>query len=150
MNKTIKTIAWICLVLGLLGVAVDVGVYVRGRVWVSQMQEAMVSGEMPASGGRFTDIDEDSDADTDDLQPRRASRDSKFKFGVRGGWNGFDHPVMRDRFAGFSHGLIAAPLFFLAAGPILTVVGAVMLLVNRDPRQKNEEKNKAKAEKTKS
>lgn len=49
-NKTIKTIAWICLVLGLLGVAADVGVYVRGRIWASEMQEANAFGEMPGPG----------------------------------------------------------------------------------------------------
>jgi len=50
MNKTVKTIAWICLVLGLLGLAVDIGLYVRGRAIVANIAERGEAGELPALG----------------------------------------------------------------------------------------------------
>ena len=45
MNKTVKTIAWICLVLGLLGLAVDLGAYVFGRSVAVRIQESIKAGE---------------------------------------------------------------------------------------------------------
>ena len=140
MNKTVKTIAWICLVLGLMGLAVDVGVYVRGRALVSGYKERIESGDLPAFKNNFGDIDEDGDVDMDDMETWRGDRDGKLGFtGGRRGRDGFDR---------FGHGSFALPLLLLASGPVLTVIGAVMLIVNREPVDKTESKKKTKTKKS--
>ena len=145
MNKTVKTIAWICLVLGLLGLAVDVGLYVHGRSMVARMQEYAASGELPNAGGRNIDGDlEKEDKNGDQkigrLQPGRAGIENPTG-GRRGKIAGDTRIDRRNVGPGFMGGRIGFPLFFLASGPVLTVVGAVMLIVNRDEK-KPEEKNK--------
>jgi hypothetical protein len=51
-------------------------------------------------------------------------------------------PGMRD--GGFGNFGFALPLLFLASGPILAIVGAVILIVNREPKQVDEKKVKSK------
>jgi len=137
MNKTVKTIAWICLVLGLLGIAVDIGVYVKARSFAAQIADQIEAGEMPFAGRRFDD-DEDQDADEFRMRPGK----------------GDDWFMPRDGFFHFQPGMIGNrsfsigwPLFFLAAGPILAVVGGVMLIVNREPKQSDQEQKTKKAKK---
>jgi len=40
------------------------------------------------------------------------------------------------------------PLLLLASGPVLTVVGAVMLIVNREPKKKGTPLKKGKSKKS--
>jgi len=137
MNKTVKTIAWICLVLGLLGVAVEVGVYVRARSFVAQFQESVEAGEFPKFKNRFAD----GDIDDEDLDKDSLNRSEWFAHGgMKKGRRGFDTfsnsrgflPGMYD--GGIGRVGFAIPLLLLAGGPVLTVVGAVTLIVNREPK----------------
>jgi len=146
MNKTLKTIAWICLVLGLLGTAVDGGMLVIGRKLAAERQTAFETWQNKNQPGTVADArstciaedaDQDGKPDGDCLQQQAP------------GQPGAGHPAfsgrlmqrnsrlgMRGSFAGRRmafHGVL--PLFFLALGPILLVVGAVMLLVNREPKE---------------
>ncbi len=150
MNKTVKTIAWICLVLGLLGMAVEVGVYVSARSMVAQYQESIVSGEFPMFKSRFADgdiDDEDWDKDSFDRGEWFASG------GMMDGRRGFDTfsnsrgflPDIRDGSAG--RAIFALPFLLLAGGPVLTVVGAVMLIVNREPKVEGNKAKKANKKK---
>ncbi|MDO9545522.1 MAG: hypothetical protein Q7J07_02085 [Pelolinea sp.] len=151
MNKTVKTIAWICLVLGLLGMAVDVGVYVKGRSLVAQHQEAFEVGEMPAFRSRFTDVDGDIDDDWD-----KGSVDRSDWFadgGMMSGRKGIDTfsnshgylPGMRD--GGFGSVGFALPFLFLVSGPVLAIVGTVILIVNREPKIEDSSVKKEKSKK---
>jgi len=145
MNKTVKTIAWICLVLGLLGVAVDVGVYVRGRAIAAQVDEWIGTGEMPGIGRRFDSTDSDERIKPEEL----GSWDMRpfggtFPGGMRGG------RMLPQRVPGgygFSQFGFGAPMLLLAAGPILAVVGGVILIVNREPLESDNKKKKVKKQK---
>ena len=137
MNKTVKTIAWICLVLGLLGVAVEVGVYVRARSFAAQFQESVEAGEFPMFKSRFAD----GDIDDEDWDKDSFDRSEWFAHGGKiEGRRGFDTfsnnrgflPGMRDGSIGRVG--FALPLLLLAGGPVLTVVGAVTLIVNRETK----------------
>jgi len=150
MNKTVKTIAWICLVLGLLGMAVEVGVYVRARSFVAQFQESVEAGEFPMFKSRFADGDiDDKDWDKDSF-----NRGEWFAHGgIMESGRGFDSfsnsrgflPGMRDGSVGRVS--FALPFLLLASGPVLTVVGAVMLIVNREPKVKETKGKKASKKK---
>jgi hypothetical protein len=148
MNKTLKTIAWVCLVLGLLGMAVDGGALILGHRFVAgrqvafeEMKAAVQSGKGPSAGNNCVaeDANKDGKPDGDCLnlqapgQPgiggRLLGRGMLFK--LRNNSDG-------RRFGGF--GIL--PLFFMAMGPILAVVGAVILLVNREPKAKEEKEEK--------
>ncbi len=154
MNKTVKTIAWICLVLGLLGTAVDVGVYVRGQSLMAQFQEAFEAGEMPAFQGRFNNAEKDGGVDRDNLQENAPDRDGEIqRGGMLSGGRGFNtFSNNRSGFPGgmrdgsFGRGGFVLPFLFLLSGPVLAVVGAVMLIVNRTPKKEasNEKKEKNK------
>jgi len=150
MNKTVKTIAWICLVLGLLGMAVEVGVYVRARSFAAQFQESIETGEFPMFKSRFAD----GDIDDDDWDKDSFDRDEWFAHGgMIEGRRGFDTfsnsrgflPGMRDGSVGRVS--FALPLLLLAGGPVLTVVGAVMLIVNREPKVTEPKAKKASKKK---
>ncbi len=154
MNKTVKTIAWICLVLGLLGMAVEVGVYVRGRALVAQFQESIEAGEFPAFKGRFADMDEDGDIDDEDWEKLPSDRGEWFHFdGMRGGrksLNTFSNShgwlsSMRDGNIGRAG--FAILFLLLAGGSVLTVVGAVILIVNREPKVSDSKEKKEKGKK---
>ena len=153
MNKTVKTIAWICLILGLLGVAVEVGLYVRGRSLVAQMQESIASGEYPPGWGRFGGLHEDEDfkgqrgdlEDTDgggELHRMLLNRDGRFPFG--GAMGGARGGVARGIFGRPAFGII---FLILAAGPVLMVIGAVTLVVNREPKMGEDKRKKSKSKK---
>lgn len=137
MNKTVKTIAWICLVLGLLGVAVEVGVYVRARSFAAQFRESVEAGEFPMFKSRFAD----GDIDDEDWDKDSFDRSEWFAHGgMIEGRRGFDTfsnsrgflPGMRDGSVGRVG--FALPLLLLAGGPVLIVVGAVTLIVNRETK----------------
>ena len=141
MSKTVKTIAWICLVLGLLGLAVDIGLYVRGREVVTKIAEQVEAGELPALGRRFDDTESGEVIKPDEsFRGKERPFGGSFPAGMRGGgfmpqWG----PGRQDfRWLGFG-----APILLLAAGPILLVVGAVTLIVNREPKKKETEAKKS-------
>ncbi len=152
MNKTVKTIAWICLVLGLLGMAVGVGAYVYGRSRIAHFQEAVEAGDIQAFKGHFSD----SDGDFDIEEWKDGSFDKSEWFthgGMMDGRKGFYTfskssrllPGMHD--GSFRRVGFAFPFLVLASGPVLTVVGAVMLIVNREPKVSDSKEKKEKGKK---
>lgn len=132
MSNTIKTIAWICLILGLLGLATDIGMYVHGRTMAAQFAERIEAGDFPGFQGKFRNEDSDEILPGDGFE-RRGRGVRPLIPGRRGGFG--------DRF-GFG-----LPILYFAAGPILTVVGAVMLIVNREPKVEQAKPKKAEKQK---
>jgi len=127
MNKTFKTIAWICLVLGILGIAVDVGMAVRVQTFRTRVAEQVAAGELPA----VTDKENGGKSQGDgDSRQRPGIQDGKAApgGGVTGGKRGMIGRNPR------RYGL---PIVLIAAGPVLAVVGGVMLIVNRAPKEKD-------------
>lgn len=160
MNKTLKTIGWICLALGLLGILADAGALVLGQQWIADRQtaaeefrSALTEDELPKAGNYCLSKDEDGDGkpDSDCLQ-LPAIRDG---FARRGGMRPGSGLMQIRRPSMGNFGVVrplGAPIFFLTLGPILAVVGAVILLVNRTPKQQTEvpaEKNKSGKDKSK-
>lgn len=152
MNKTVKTIAWICLVLGLLGVTAEVGAYVYGRSRITQFKEAVEAGEIHAFKGHFADVDED--IDKEEWEENFPDRDGWFAFGgmmdSRRGFDTFSKssgllPSMHD--GSFGRVGFALPFLMLVSGPVLTVVGAVILIVNREPKVSDSKEKKEKSKK---
>ena len=152
MNKTVKTIAWICLVLGLLGMALGVGAYVYGRSRIAQFQEAIQAGDIPAFKGHFGDVDEDFDIE--EWKDGSFNKSEWFTHGgMMDGRRGFDTfskssgllPGMHD--GSFGRVGFAFPFLVLASGPVLTVVGAVILIVNREPKVSDSKEKKEKSKK---
>jgi len=138
MNKTVKTIAWICLVLGLLGIAVDAVVLVRAQSFRANMAERIASGEIPSPKIQPTEKDNDSDAKKDQNgdAPGRGQRLNLLLDGRQGRISGkMPFYSQFGRVGGRMMGL-RSPLLFAAAGPILAVLGAVTLIVNREPKVK--------------
>ena len=149
MNKTLKTIAWICLALGLMGTAVDAGMLVYGRKLAAVRQTAIEIKQDAKQPGNILDgkntclaedADQDGKPDGDCLQVQSPGQPSK----PGAGQPGFGGKLqqrgtrlgMRGSFAGRRmavRGIL--PLFLLALWPILLVVGAVILLVNREPKK---------------
>jgi len=152
MNKTVKTIAWICLVLGLLGVTAEVGAYVYGRSRITKYKEAVEAGEIPAFKGHFADVDED--IDKEDWDKDSFDRSKWFAFGgMMDGRKGF-YTFLKSRgllpgMRGGSFGRVgfAFPFLVLASGPVLTVVGSVILIVNREPKASDSKEKKEKSKK---
>lgn len=160
MNKTLKTIAWVCLALGLLGTAVDAGALVFGRKIAGERQaefDEMRAEIQPGStaAGKNTCIAEDADKDGkpdgDCLTVQAPVQPEGAQPGIIG------RPVrramlskMRGDFGGCRFRLFGfLPLFFMALGPILVVVGAVILLVNREPKVKEAVKEEKVVKETK-
>ncbi len=148
MNKTLKTIAWVCLALGLLGMAVDGGAIIYGRKLVAgrqaafeEMQAAVQSGNGSATNNKCIaeDANKDGKPDGDCLNLQAPGQPGQLNAGQPeiGG-----RPIrrvmlqkLRNNFNSRRfNGLGILPLFFMALGPILAVVGAVILLVNREPK----------------
>lgn len=153
MNKTLKTIAWICLALGLLGMVVGAGAFFYGRKLVGErqaafeeMRAAVQSGNAPVAGNRCIAVDANNDGkpDGDCLHSKQPGQPGAGQPGY-GGRQGRGGMMFNDR-AGFNGGRLGGrgifPMFFMALGPILAVVGAVILLVNREPKSAEEKKEK--------
>ena len=141
MNKTLKTIAWVCLVLGLMGVALDIGAFAVARNFAED---------------RLAMIESLKDADKDDLKERFEERKELLTPFSRGGrlFDGLRLPRgIHDGRSGFQRGNIgfrpAGGLFLVALGPVLAVVGAVILLVNREPKPRVDGKEAAEKKSTK-
>ena len=123
MNKTLKTIAWICLALGLLGMVVDAGALIVGRTMVANRQFIVGQNNEPVTGNnpQFN-------------QPRQPGNwQPGFRDMIGRGGMMFND---RGRFNGGRFGLGAGIflLFFMALGPVLAIVGTVILLVHREPK----------------
>jgi hypothetical protein len=152
MNKTLKTIAWICLALGLLGMAVDTGALVFGRRLVSERQAAF-NELRSAAGSLYIAKDENKDGKPDDdclqLQQPGWPGIRQPGFGIQQGRGGM---MFNDR-GGFNGAPFAGRgvflLFFIALGPILLIVGAVILLVNREPKTVDAEKEEEEVKEVK-
>ena len=163
MNKTLKTIAWIFLALGLMGMVVDVGVLVFGRKLAGERQTAFEEMRAESQSGKVLngknnciaeDENNDGKPDGDCLKlqaPGQPGQPGEGQPGVggrtlrRGLLFKMRNNMDGRRFGG--RGIL--PLFFLAFGPILVVVGAVILLVNREPKptvvkEEKEEKEQKK------
>ena len=147
MNKTLKTIAWVCLALGLLGTVVDAGALLYGRKLAGERQAAFdeIRAEIQlgsTAAGKNTCIAEDADKDGKPDGDCLTVQDPVQPEGAQPGIIG--RPVrramvsrMRADFGSRRIGLFGIlPLFCMALGPILAVVGAVFLLVNRESKVK--------------
>jgi hypothetical protein len=157
MNKTLKIIAWICLALGLLGMVVSAGALIVGRTLLANRQAAAVEQDKGLTAGNrciAEDANKDGKPEGDCLQRQLPGQPGVGKQGF-GGRQGFGGMMAGNR-EGFNgrhmngRGIFA--LFFMALGPILAVVGAVILLVNREPKAavvKEEKELEVKADKKK-
>ena len=117
MNKTVKTIAWICLVLGLLGLAVDVGVYVRGRALAARIQESIESGEFQTFRKRLGDVDDDGDIDGHDREEWPVDKKEWFKEGAKMGYRK-EFDTFSERHGGFQGMHRGFAFLFLLFGDI--------------------------------
>ena len=158
MNKTVKTIAWICLVLGILGTVLDAGAFMFARrAFISrqanfeEMQEKLDAVELPRlKSRRDADSDGKDDADLERNPKDRLDNNPGGFFPRRNFSGGMISGVQRNTGRGsrpMSCGLlIALPFLMMSSGPVLLVVGAVILIVNREP-VKEEKKEKSKKSK---
>lgn len=157
MNKTLKTIGWICLALGVLGILADAGAFVLGlqfaeyrQTAIDEMREAAQESGKPALEQLCIAEDADGDGKPDGnclQQPERPLRFAPRQDGRAGrGLLQLPRPGI-DRKGAL--GINRLPIFLFVLGPFLAVVGAVILLVNREPKEKAataEEENAAKTE----
>lgn len=158
MNKTLKTIAWICLILGILGTAVDATALVVGQHFLSVRDASFTEmrqdkGNNKVNPDRTFCIAEDAnndgkpDGDCLQAQPQVMPGFAKQGLGRNPGQSGTPG-YSRSRFDNnrFRHPAILL-LFLFLAGPVLAIVGAVILLVNRSPETiASKDKKEDKAE----
>jgi hypothetical protein len=143
MNKTLKTIAWICLVLGLMGTVVDAGILVAGikmaagrQTAIEDIKDQNQTGNMPNAKNICIakDADQDGKPDGDCLKMQAPGQP-----GQPGAGQPFRRAMiqkMRNKMdVRRNNGRGILLFLFLALGPILLVIGAVMLLVNREPKK---------------
>jgi hypothetical protein len=164
MNKTLKTIAWICLALGLLGIFMDAGALIFGRRLAADRQAAFeemrasaAKGNTPSEGNRCIaeDTNKDGKPDSDCLNLQAPVQPGQPGVGPQGFGRSQGHGGMmlynhRDFNGGRLGGRGIFLMFFIALGPILAIVGAVILLVNREPKAavaKEEKEAKKKEDK---
>ena len=145
MNKTIKTIAWICVVLGLLGTAADGFMIARVWSWKNDTQARLMDIDVDEVEQRLEDADlekifphsewgeeeirerfeEFRQQKGDESVKRAVARFAKNRMPGR-----FDNRVMRHA----SHAVRPSfPFAAIALGPVLLVAGTVTLIVNREP-----------------
>jgi len=148
MNKTLKTIAWICLVLGLLGVAADAAALVFGRTLLerrgAQLEETRETiREVAGDWREHPCLSEGEEGkivmDRECLEERGFSKRRIVRGVMPGGHSALG---IRKPSAGFW----ILPLLLFAAGPVFVVIGSVMLVVNREPEAEKKKQEKAKPE----
>jgi hypothetical protein len=157
MNKTVKTIGWICLALGVLGILADAGAAFAARQFrterlaaIEEINESIQNNERPTISELCIakDADGDGKPDGDCIQRPDVAQGL---FPRQGGQP--RRGLMQMPRAGFDRrdgvGFSGSPIFLFALGPILAVIGAVMLLVNREPKEKAEVVEEAKSPKSK-
>jgi hypothetical protein len=143
MNKTLKTIGWICVALGLLGILADAGALVIGRRFAADrlaaIEEFQENAQERASiqpGALCIAQDADGDGKPDGDCVQRPDRLQGFSSGqgsrIGGGMMQSPRLAYNRR---ASIGFAGLPIFLFAMGPVLAVVGAVILLVNREPKK---------------
>jgi hypothetical protein len=137
MNKTLKTIAWICLALGLLGMVVDAGALIAGRNMMANRLAIAGQNNTPPTGSapQFGAPCQQGTCQQENGQQEN-NQQGKWQqgFGGRFGRGGMMFNF-RERFNHGRFGLLGIfALFFMALGPVLAIVGAVILLVNREPK----------------
>jgi hypothetical protein len=154
MNKTFRTIAWLCIVLGIMGmiamfVIFGIGqtIHVEGR---SQTRQSVMKSQDIELGEDTSDcFFENEEGDTfikTDCFTREENKMSSRRFTFRRlRPQGRIFPFGTQR--GFSRNTYSSlpffPVLLFISGPVLTAIGAVILIVNREPRKKdNEVKNK--------
>jgi len=149
MNKTMKTIAWICLVLGLLGVAADAAALVYGRALFERRSEQLAESheKIRDSYGGWREnpcLSEDGEGeivvDRECLEERGINRRAVARRMMPG--RRFTERIPRPSGASWIF-----PLLLFATGPVLVVVGSVMLIVNREPKTYKEEKEEPEPKK---
>lgn len=146
MNKTVKTIGWICLALGALGILADASAVFAVQqlrtdrlAAIEEINESIQNNERPDLNELCIakDADGDGKPDGDCIQ----QPDRPLGFSPRQS-NQPRRALMQQPRVGFdrraSIGFGGLPIFLFALGPILAVIGAVMLLVNREPKEKAE------------
>jgi hypothetical protein len=158
MNKTLKTIGWICLALGLLGIMADFGALVIGRRFaddrlatIEEVQENAQKRDSIRSGQLCIAQDADGDGKPDGDCIQRPDRLQGFapRQGGRIGGGMMQSPRLAfNRRATF--GFAGLSIFLFAMGPVLAVVGAVILLVNREPKKETVVEDEKKPAKSKS
>lgn len=157
MNKTVKTIGWICLVLGALGILADAGAVFAARQFrterqaaIEEISESIQNNIRPALSELCIAKDTDGDGKPDGDCIQRSDV-AQGLFPRQGGQP--RRGLMQMPRAGFDRrdgaGFSGLPIFLFALGPILGVIGAVMLLVNREPKEKAEVVEEAKTPKSK-
>lgn len=156
MNKTIKTIAWICLVLGILGTTLDAGAFLFARKAFSsrqanfeEMREQYDAGELPRFKSCLDEEGEECDAlNRYGSKPGVFTQRGDFGSCMTGGIGQMSMGGQRTSGWG-SHpmggGYLALPFLMIAGGPVLLVVGAVMLIVNREPAKENKKEKSKKS-----
>lgn len=160
MNKTLKTIGWICLALGMLGILAGAGAFIIGRQYaadrqaaIDEVRETAQDSDRPARGQLCIAEDSDGDGKPDGDCIQQPDRQKVFAL-LQGGQPGrrlMQNPhTLLGRRASFSFG--GFPVILLGLGPVVAVIGAVILLVNREPKEKikvEEEKKTIKAKSAK-
>lgn len=150
MNKTLKTIAWICLVLGLLGVAADAVALVYGRMLFEKRSELIAETrekirERTGDWREHPCLDEGEDGgivvDRECLGERGIDRGRIAQQRLNPG-RGTMTPFSRT-----AGPFWILPLMLFAAGPVLVVIGSVILVVNREPESEKKKQEKVKPEK---
>ncbi len=158
MNKTLKTIGWVCLALGLLGILVDAGVFVIGSQFaddrqtvIEKMRENAQETSKIEPGQLCIAQDADGDGKPDGeciQQPGRLQGFALRQGSLTGRRLLQNHRPMLNHRTAFGFGGLAIILF--ALGPVLAVIGAVILLVNREPKEKTAVEDEKKTTKAKS
>ncbi len=128
MNKTLKTIGWILVALGILGILADAGAFVLGHRLAANRQALIQQWNGSDDGQRPVKPPQYGQG----VFPRQGQGGIMPRFGMRSYRNGGGFMRFRPR------GFFFLPVLFFALGPVLLVVGAVLLLVNRVPKEKKE------------
>jgi hypothetical protein len=158
MNKTLKTIGWICLALGVLGILASAGALVIGRQFTADRQAAIAEvrektqdNDRPARNQLCITEDADGDGKPDGecIQQPDWLQGFALRQGVQAGRRLMQssRPLV-NRTAAFGFG--GLPIFLFVLGPVLTVIGAVILLVNRESKEKIGVEDEKKTAKSKS
>ena len=145
MNKTLKSIGWICLALGVLGILAGSVLLVLGQQWTADRQATaeelrtfIIEGKLPKASDYCLAKDKDGDGkpDSDCLQ-LPAIRDGFSRRGAmmpQGGLIQMRGNRPGGNRLGFGGGGL---MLFFAPGAVLAVIGAVILLVYRTPKTQN-------------
>lgn len=152
MNKTLKTIAWVCVVLGIMGMLAILAILGFGQINSADRRAQTLYSVMKTPEFNLAEYTSDCILENEEgesyinaecIAPKERNLTSR-KLAI---------PRLRPQGRIFSfrpqRGFLpyqpSSPSFFLvllfASGPVLTAVGAVILIVNREPRKKENGEN---------